>query len=818
MKNYKKATLTMMMLATLPLFAATSNEPIKVTTFVDEENNPNTCSLREALEAAFQRKSYGGCIVNLSPSSLTPEIQLEKGTYLLDKELTPKVDVAIFGQKPLNDYKKSVLTNNYPAQIALETTIDARNNSRIFNTTGKSTALTLNNIVLKNGKTLDKGGAIYASGNVNLSNAQIINSHAGDTGGAIYLIGPATDLSITSSLIQNNKAASGSVLGMSCNLNDNKYSKRKIDIVQSSLIENGSSDSASMLFFCGESNVTLQTNTIASNIANLSNGNLIKFSGDTKPGDAPDNKTSILSSTSSINMKSNTIVENTANTIFLYDKLGEKNLDYNVLAYNQGGLACRYLLGDASALENSGIKILNYNAFMLTGNNKCDLPASLLKNETDVKHTNIDISSKNNIRDLLSPRTGLSENTAFLPIYYPKITNDKALDLVDVGKENADDCSPFDQRGLTRVLNKTLYFDQDGPKGCDIGSVGLIKFSVSDIKNLFNGSLTTELVDRYQDQIKQLELFIKNTNNSDEVAVAKERLELFKKLLVKTQENLHYRAIYIDLNDSKIVLPEETEQPDGTHRLQFFDTKLYDVTTEPLGIGRIDDKTYTVSNKDLLVCEWNSDLEQIIFYRKVDGITQAGDFEYCKFTVRSKPNNPKYVESSGLIEARFTNIAPVAENTSITMRYEKQDKVAINLLNFANDDGDSGKGGLGPENDINKPKFWRNADGIELPIRLSELPDRNLIITADRKGACPEPDQKEICYGGNIYVQEANTFNPFSYSFKYQVYDADKRVSNMATVSVISTAKPANSGGGGSTTVFSLLGLMSLLVIRRFKK
>lgn len=98
-----------------------------------------------------------------------------------------------------------------------------------------------------------------------------------------------------------------------------------------------------------------------------------------------------------------------------------------------------------------------------------------------------------------------------------------------------------------------------------------------------------------------------------------------------------------------------------------------------------------------------------------------------------------------------------------------------------------------------------------------------MTITADRQGACPEPDDKEICYGGNIYVQEVNTFNPFNFSFNYQVYDADGTASNTATVSVISTAtttddtRPAGSGGG-STGIFSIFGLLSLLAYRRFRK
>ena len=147
------------------------------------------------------------------------------------------------------------------------------------------------------------------------------------------------------------------------------------------------------------------------------------------------------------------------------------------------------------------------------------------------------------------------------------------------------------------------------------------------------------------------------------------------------------------------------------------------------------------------------------------------------------------------------------------------------MLDFANDEGDTGEGGAGPVNKPNKPKFWKNADGVELPIRLIDVPETNLVITADRQGACPEPDQEETCYGGNIYVQEKNTFNPFNFNFKYKVYDADGLASNEATVNTISTetttddTRNASGGsGGGSINMFGLFGLFGLLAYRRFNK
>lgn len=812
MKNYKKTLLATMVLATMPLFAATSSVPIKVTTFADEDGeNSNACSLREALKTAAERKPYGGCqVTDTSPATLK-SIQLEAGTYTLDRELTPTVDVVISGKSPVDWEKRNVINNDYPAQTALQTTIDAKNSGRIFNTTGNNSALSLNDVVLSNASSSDRGGAIYAGGNVSLKNTHIINARAAVGGGAIFLAGPSSSLSITGSLLKNNKAPLGSLLAMSC-INDNVYSKRNIEIIRSALIANGAENSGSMLDFCGEPTVSLNTNTIAQNSANLTNGSLIKFTGDTQAGSAPANSSSILSNASSISLLSNTIVENNAYSAFLYDKLGLKTLSFNVLAYNNSGYSCRYLLGDVTDQKDVNIVPL-YNALSLTGNSKCDLPAQVLPE----KHSNIDVGNIS-IRTLLTPLQPATEFSQYLPLYYP-VNNRTATDLVDTGVTG---CSTTDQRDIARITDGTLYYEPETRNTCDIGSVELMKLTAGDITDISNISLTT-LLGNYKNQLDFFNDLVKQPNNPDFLTYYKVRAQEYKKLYDTTKANLKYRAIYIDLKKYQLPLPQEIEQNDGSHKLQFFNKENYNVITEPLGIGQISDDVANINTNDKknLVCTWNEDLEQIIFYRKDDSITQAGDKVFCKYTVQSKADPS--IKSSGLIRAAFVNIAPEAKDTSVTLKYQKKEKVALNLLSFANDYGDMGEGGTGPESNPAKSQFWKNAEGVELPIRLSNVPSSNISVTADRQGACPEPDQQQICYGGNIYVQEVNIFNPFNYSFNYQVYDAEGLISNTATVKIISTGTTSDDtrkagGGGGSSNLFSLLGLLGLLAYRRFKK
>ncbi|ENU31520.1 hypothetical protein F991_00665 [Acinetobacter sp. CIP-A165] len=480
MKNYKKAFLATVVVASMPLIAATNDGPIKVTTFLDEDGeNSKACSLRVALETAKRRTSYGGCKVTDTSVGTQKRIQLEAGIYTLKSELTPQVNVAILGSSPVDWDEKNILLNDvvnqYPAQIPLQTTIKAEN-SRIFNTAFSQKSLVLSNVILTGGRTADLGGAIYAGADVSLNSTQILDSQAGKAGGAIYLAGNTSNLTISKSLIEKNQAPTGSVLAMH-DKNDLGYTKRNITIESSSLVDNGSATSKSMLEFVGEPIVILESNTIAGNKANVNSGNLIKFTGDTEAGTIGSNSSSVLSSLSRLTLQNNTIVENNAFTTLLYDKIGTKRLNLNILAYNGGAnsYACRYLLGNTNEQEDFSFSLVSYNAFARTGANRCDLPDEVF-NEDEDKETNIDISGEP-IEKFLSGRIDASPYTAFLPLYYPinnKSEADKKIkSLVDTGVTS---CSPWDQRGLARITDGALHYDPKAANTCDIGSVELMQF------------------------------------------------------------------------------------------------------------------------------------------------------------------------------------------------------------------------------------------------------------------------------------------------------------------------------------------------------
>ena len=505
MKNYKKALLALAVLANMPLFADTTNKRIEVTTFADEDGeNANACSLREAIKVAGTRKSAYGCTVfSLDTDQV---IQLKAGTYTLNKELVPNANISIYGYGEREEDKiwseKNVLTNDYPALPELKTRINAAGKSRIFNTAENQKALFLQNIILENGMASNQGGAIYAGGNVTLLNAQILNSQA-PKGGAVFLGGSGVNLSVTHSLLQGNQATTGSVLAMGCS-NGTEYAKRDVVFTSSSIIKNGSSNSASTFEFCGEPKAEFTINTIAQNIASTVNGVILKFTGDAIPG-AITNPSTILSGGSSLKLQNNTIVENNAHTTFLYDSLGGKELNFNIIGYNPDGYACRYLAGPAADLKNSGLR-LSFNALNLsTSTDKCDLPTEVLSSANKT----IDISGVS-FNSLLE-RHEAAAVTGFLPLYFPLKLPAGKEDLIDVDSDGKAICANIDQRGLARLPTNKLYYQPDtiARNSCDIGSIELMKLTAGDLRGLGNESLTT-LLERYQKQYDTVE---KNLTN-----------------------------------------------------------------------------------------------------------------------------------------------------------------------------------------------------------------------------------------------------------------------------------------------------------------
>lgn len=831
MKSYKKTLLAVSLLATVPLLVAAENDDktIYVTTFEDEDGeNTNACSLREAITAAEQNKPYGGCSAGKTHASVTDIIQLEAGTYKLKKPLRPNSQVSLFGHAATNWDEKDLITNTYPKRTALTTRIEGDGSFAIFDATQRQVALTLTNLHLSKGFAA-RGGAINSAGPLNLNRVEIENVAASDTGGAIYLSGVNSALTINNSVISGAKAKSGAaVLAMSC-VDNLEFVPRTISINNSSIVRNGDNSTKSILEFCGTPNVEMSTNTVAHNeVSKLRNSAVLKFTGDSDPSIPQSN--SILSKQSSLKLLSNTIVNNRGYTTFLYDNIGSKNLSYNILAYNdgvEGGGSCRHWLGEIPNDVVTGLSL--YSNALIKGplnhpNGFCDMPYTVLGDQTTQDLAGI---SQNSIMVDKTAEKDVSGYTAFMPMYF--LINPKDNKLVDLTGNNATGCSLTDQRGVTRLVDSVLLLDKDTKNTCDIGSTELVKLAASDMVS--TNSSQVVMLKGLEDERDFFKKLVEDKNTRKEfLTYYKIRLDEFNEKIKTYQlpENLKYRMVYIDI--LKNAIPQQSN--DGSHAIGFFDTNLYDIDAEAIGTGPdmfasgiVEDLPKEKDPK--LVCEWKPDLQQLVMY-KLDGERSAsGDFSYCKYTIRLK-SDPSNVKSTGLVQAVFSNIAPIAKDVEYTLDWGTEQRVKLDLLKHAHDDGDGKETqsnypvGKKPFCNVHVNSKWdsiclEDPQSIPAPIKLGKI-DTNLVVEAQYQAPCPD-NTRTMCYGGDIYMKPKNNYNKFNYSFTYQVFDSDGELSNEATVRLINTATTSKDtrSGGGSLGWLSIAGLFSLALMRRRK-
>ncbi|WP_333666689.1 CSLREA domain-containing protein [Acinetobacter guillouiae] len=804
MKNYKKGFLTLVVLSTMSLMAA-EDKTIYVTTFDDEDGtNLDKCSLREALRAAATHKAYGGCSAGQVYSTVPNVIQLEAGEYKLTKELRPNSDVSIVGKEPGDYSRPDVLTNNFPAATPLKTTISGQGNSRIFNTIYENKpSLVLSDVILKDGSSLNDtnnsvGGAIYAGGATTLNNVSIIHSKA-KIGGAIYLNDVSSSLTVSYGVFDGNTADQGSVLGMTC-ADNLVFTTRTIAVSGTTFMNNGAANSLSMFSFCGQPAVTLTANTMTQNTASASQGRIIQFSQLTPQGKVN------FSDNSSLSLISNTIVRNNAWATLLYGYNGRKALSNNILAYNTGK-SCRYADGDVSKVEGSGV-VLTYNALKLAaGDDQCEVAEAVTKEGKD--HTfdvgNIGFSSI--LNELEEP----SESTGFMRMYFPKnLGTDK--DLVDIGYTG---CSGTDQRGVTRVIAENSNGQNDIANSCDIGSTEVLRLTANNLSST-NTSVVAAL-SSYQNILDNYNKLIADpATKQDYIPFYKIQSELYSNLIKYTKSDQKYRTIFVDPFVAN--LPAEIITKDATGKdvraVKHLSVDNYDVIVKPLGVGLLDgNKVFAGKEDPNFKCEWNPNLKRIMLWRIDDSVTPSGDNEFCSYQLKLKtdPN----ITSSAYVIGSFTNIAPIVEDSSFKIEYGSTKAIDVDLLKYANDDGDGNAAALTAK--PNKPKFYINADGVELPVRIGTNIDP-VVITADRSGPCPGSDSKYTCYGGKVHIQLRSTLDPFSYKFTYYVYDADGVISNAATVKLENSGTAPGStrtSGGGSLGWLSILGLLGLVGYRR---
>lgn len=836
---YRKSLLALVVLAALPVTAAT-DRTLYVSTVEDEDGeNASACSLREAIQSATTNRAFGGCIAG--QLDLTDQIKLKADTYKLKKPLIIGSNITISGADAADFNKEDPYTNTYPARNRIVTTIqpvDEKNGFTLFDSTTSRSALNLNNVILKSGQS-NRGGAIRAGGTVNLSRVRITNSSATDVGGAIYLEGSSANLTATDSLFDKNTANRGAVIGMSC-LDNVAWTQHSVTLDRISIYDNGSNNTQSIIDYCGTVVSTITASTIAKN---QSSNNIIKY---VHSNSYP------LHPSSTLDFISDTIVENGGTASLYYDNVGKLSLTGSVIAYNNGK-SCAYALNaEVDKLESSQV-VATYNALTkpsTTRNNvgECDLPGHIYnktENSSGANETLRDLTPDslpsvlaplrldNNVQ-VLESETLLESEQGLFPAYIPITTASSSETLID---KSAGNCSTTDQRGLARINTSSSNNTTTTVNICDIGAIEVSKLTAADLLGVSNSSLITPIT-QYEDNIEYYEaIYNDKTLDSKLVNRYKKLIDDEKKALEAFKNSRAYRQAYASVLDNSTEDEQFTSDSKGVTSIlkkfgDDFDSN-YDITVSV--VGRSSDQfMQTKQDSDLnikaensnIVCSWNKDLKQVLIRRTdnnglLPATTPAGEYEYCKYTITSK--KPPIVSSTGYVQARIINIAPIAKDDEYKLVYGSSQPITLNILANDSDEGDGTADMAGYPKGY--PGFYQDPQNNSYAnIKLVTKPTLGK-LNFEYEQPCPDNSNtrpEETCYGGKITYTPNSNFSTFNDSFTYKVLDQDKAESNEATVKIINTATTSDdtrgSSGGGATGLFGLLGLASLIAIRRKMK
>jgi len=398
----------------------------------NDENGENlaNCSLREAVHAVNTHQTFGGCAAGEIYG--TNVISLANATYILSKgEITISHEVTIDGFFTANAELEDTISGTKPRRMPPSTTIDGKF-KRIFNTSVDKKSLTLRNLVLTHGKA-DLGGAILAGGQVDLEHVVFVDNEATVAGGAIYLSGRDTGLNIVESTLTKNKADKGAVLGMSCIDYLNPLS-RNITFTSSSIIDNGNNENLSVIHGCGKISLTIDTSTIAQNMASTVGG-VLYFA------DPQIDKASVLT------LNSTTVVENKIAPALTYGDLGLLSLNSSVIAFNDVGCSAK---AGSNTLYNNGDSVGAYNTLQ-----KCPLKYSTT-NTSPKLDINLDEHADADFATELHP---LANYGGYTDTYLPKLSSKYILN-----KAVTSLCKSIDQRGSNTVTTQAATI-------CDAGSV-----------------------------------------------------------------------------------------------------------------------------------------------------------------------------------------------------------------------------------------------------------------------------------------------------------------------------------------------------------
>lgn len=777
-------------LLVLPAFALSAQAAVIEVTTTEDQNGEDTsnCSLREAVHAALSKEAYGGCVAG--QKYFTDVIKLKEGTYTLNKEIEiiKRVEkfgrgVRIDGADTIDYLKRDAITGNMGQRSLPKSVITAPNGTRAFNTLQDGIGLTLNNIRITqagsaSNQTL-RGGAFLVGGSLSLNNVLISHAQAKENGGAIFLEGTNSSLSASGLLIQNSQAAQGAAISQFCS--DNlAYDKRSITLKNASIVQNKATGSgANIIYACGAQQMTLTNVTMAENSsagAALGMSDMQVFQK---------GSTSVAPKVTLTNV---TMVNN--DNGLSYTDAGRILINDSVIAFNKNK-DCQYIKGKKDIQDQS---VISMSDTLLTGDslrptsNACQLKQlQETKTVTDANGTQTQTTvpkadTSNTYVNAASGyasyfEAGLKDYGLGLLGYLPKAT---ATALQLAGDKNK--CQGTDKRGVSRVQFSGLASAKRF--SCFKGSINLSQLFAKDDLGKVNTSYE-QMVTRYEDRIKA----------EPAASLTKEQLAIFNDVTKQNQAMLEqFKAAFKDANNKDLIRVAvvdvlsndfmlEQANTNGSHFLKFpllrEKGKLQDAgnySFSAASVGTAPDKFIGTSgtptldidagSADNLVCQWQAASGNLIAYRKDAGVTPAGKFDWCRYTITHAATGQT---SSAYVQLKFSNIAPVAEAISLDTS-GNEPTVNIKITDAVNDNGD------GPNRDGANNLFVSEDTGRPVYIEITKQPELGKLEFSSKDVVqCPIPDQVQVggakCYSGDITYVRHNTLSEFGDTFAYKVYD-----------------------------------------------
>jgi CSLREA domain-containing protein len=846
---------------------------IKVNTTEDQEGADATkCSLREAVIASNTKKAFGGCVSG--QENYTDVIQLsdleklEDFTtpivYVLEHgELNIKASVQIQGTRAISFLENDAWNNSNPARKPLTVTIKASKGSRIFNTSSSESALTLERLILEGGQA-NYGGSIRAAGPLSLSRVQINNAQASVAGGAIYLEGDQSRFTSTDVMMQGNQAPEGAVLSMTC-FDNLLATKREISFLRTSVVQNGSAQSRSIVEVCGIPAMTITASTFGQNqtlITGLGSDSSKKQSGVLwLRGYSRSEQAGSAIGAGQITIVGMTLTDNQSDGGLVYDELNTISIQNSVMAFN-GRYDCLYT-GLKAAQFNSRIS-LAYN--FIGGEKNTNIDATYVSDKCHIGATTSTKATTNiyqetlSFGDVLYP---LGDYGAYTRGFLPKLAQtSNAVTLVDKGLQ-VSQCLELDQRSISRSSGfKSKAVNSNEEPRCDIGSFEYSQLTANDDKDVSNLSYKDE-IDRKITTLTDQE--ISELPEYDRSVIQFKQKELTE-YLVAYKADYTYRRVYVPILDNDVGLESVETSSTGsqgqlTKLVDGLKTGTYRIKTYSLGTGRdltginlsgsqaefeslMKDARAENNNFEHIKCEWvgtpskDSDGKPLTGagainklaiwadsqYFSQPRLTPSGEFERCLYELSVVKDGKEVSRVAGIAQAKFSNIKPVATDDEYSLPFGSK-QISIDILSNDHDQGDAptvnGKYVAYP----NWPQFYKRypdrpeVDREDLPIRVLKEPTLGELVF-ERQGVCPDASETrptETCYGGKAVYVADSLFSPFNDEFTYEVLDAERGVSAPATVIIKNTATTSDREkvGGGSMGLASLLALIGLAVVRR---